>query len=251
MVGGRQWNLTRGFVESGQVLSYGNWREHSGAPVQPIHYGVRSDVVQEIDRQADLLVVDANQPTNKRWIGNYLNRPTDVSHFWPKEGQGDKDVQRGERSRLRDAVSTHLASLPYHIFVGVTGQAKDSGRNEVQKTYVTQMLASKIIVVSQKDGWEDHYRLMEALVSGALVMTDPMLLLPDGLRDGESLVVYRSLQDPSEKIEYYLKSESERLKIAQNGFNVAMGQYRSWHMMERIVDGLIKDNRKMPWQAPP
>ena len=76
---------------------------------------------------------------------------------------------------------------------------------------------------------------MEALVSGALVMTDPMLIMPKGLRDGESVVVYHSLDELESKVEYYLQRPEERVRIARKGYQVAMTTHRSWHVTERIV----------------
>lgn len=123
----------------------------------------------------------------------------------------------------------------YSIFVDVTGKAEDKGRNEAQYEYLSKLLDSKIVVVAQKDRWEDHYRLMEALVSGAMVMSDPMLNLPSGLRDQESIVVYQSLDDLVTQVTYYLNNTEARQAIALAGYRAAMRQHRSWHMMQRIL----------------
>ena len=58
------------------------------------------------------------------------------------------------------------------------------GRNKAQELYVATMLQYKIVVVCQRDLWEGHYRLMEALAGGAMVMTDPMHPLPFRIEDG-------------------------------------------------------------------
>ena len=165
-----------------------------------------------------------------------------MAHFWPRTGQDDWKVTRGQGSQLRNAVSEALHQAfvqsnnkQWNVFVGLTGQAKDAGRNQAQPAYLTKLLDSRIVVVAQKDGWEDHYRLMEALASGAMVMTDPMWSWPVGLEDGVSLVVYRSLSELVSKAKYYLENEQERQRIALQGYKVAMTRHRSWHMVERIV----------------
>ena len=61
------------------------------------------------------------------------------------------------------------------------------------------------LVVSQRDFWEDHLRLMEGLMSGALVMSDPITHLPAGLKENESIVIYNSLEELEQKILYYLR----------------------------------------------
>jgi hypothetical protein len=52
---------------------------------------------------------------------------------------------------------------------------------------------SKNIVVAQRDGWSDHNRITEALSSGATILADDTVVLPRGLRHGESLVIFFGL----------------------------------------------------------
>ena len=85
--------------------------------------------------------------------------------------------------------------------------------------------------------WEDHYRLFEALCSGALVMTDRMLSLPEGLQDGVSLVEFSSIDELKAKVLHYLRNSNERIAIATRGKRIAMERHRSWHRMEEVVFG--------------
>lgn len=246
IINGRRWNETTQFVDPGYVVNYGNWRDHSGSPLNHVNYGVRSDVVQGLYR---LLRTRRDEIANRGLadddaIVRGLRRMTDVSHFWPLPEVSDKFEQYLE-SRLRDAVSTTIAaqfdSSIYKVFVGICGKAGNVGSSEAQDAYLSKLMDSKIVVVSQKDNCEDHYRLMEALASGAMVMTDPMITLPLGLQDGESIVVYRSLQDLVTKATYYLKYSEERLMIAMKGYRIAMRQHRSWHMMQTILSSIYYD----------
>ena len=82
--------------------------------------------------------------------------------------------------------------------------------------------------------------MMEALASGAMVMTDPMLTLPKGLQAGKSIVVYHSLEELVSKAKYYLDAKAERQRIALEGYKVAMSLHRSWHMIERIVFDILQ-----------
>lgn len=91
--------------------------------------------------------------------------------------------------------------------------------------------------MTQRDNWEDHYRLFEALTSGALVMTDRMLSLPAGLQDGVSIIEYASVNDLKAKINFYLYHTEERLAIAARGKRIAMERHRSWHRMEEVIFG--------------
>jgi hypothetical protein len=246
VVEGRQWRVSKYFIEPGRVLQYGNWRDHAAAPVRHINYGVRTDMVEglqqlSVERTSHLKIKQA--PTAER-LALYQTRSTDVAHFWPLKRKETRKVVHGKGSRLRDAVSETLytsfvqndrsSASPLRVFLDLAGQAQQYGRNHAQAEYLSQLLDSKIVVVSQRDGWEDHYRLMEALASGALVMTDPMLAMPAGLKDGESVVVYTSLEDLVAKVRYYLEAVEERQRIALEGLKVSM-THRSWNMMESIV----------------
>ena len=121
------------------------------------------------------------------------------------------------------------------FFLGIAGQINKVGRSYVQDEYFEIMLGTKIVVISQRDQWEDHWRFMEALATGPLVMTDPMSYLPHGLVDGESVVVYRSLEELKRNILYYLEHEEERLRIAYKGHHAAIDHHRSWHDLERLI----------------
>jgi hypothetical protein len=103
--------------------------------------------------------------------------------------------------------------------------------------YIEALLRTKILVVTQRDGWEDHYRLFEGIVAGPMVMTDRMLALPAGLENGTSVVEFGSEKELLSLINYYLEHEDERLSIAAEGRRVAMSQHRSWHRMEQIIFG--------------
>lgn len=101
-------------------------------------------------------------------------------------------------------------------YVGLAGNAATEGRRQVQSVYIETMLDSKIVVVTQRDKWEDHYRLFEALVSGAMVMTDRMLGMPQGLENGTSLVEFESEQDLRTMILYYSSHPHGRCCASDN-----------------------------------
>jgi hypothetical protein len=118
-------------------------------------------------------------------------------------------------------------------------------------TYVKALLQSKIVVVAQRDEWEDHYRLYESLASGALVLTDPMLALPEGLVNGTNLLVYETLEDLELLLTYYLKHDEERQEIAKRGFAMVMGRHRTWHRMEQILFGEPQTSVDKPYAEAP
>jgi Glycosyl transferases group 1 len=115
------------------------------------------------------------------------------------------------------------------------------------------MLTTKMIVVAQRDEYEDHYRSMVSLVCGAMVMTDVMLGLPDGFQDKQNIVVYSSAETLKEQLYFYLntKNEMKRRNIAKKGWEMAMPKHRSWQRVEELLFGNpVSKSRKLHFRAP-
>jgi hypothetical protein len=169
-----------------------------------------------------------------------VERPVDVTHLWPLEAESSKLVGL-VGSNLRSVVTRALFNLgntsSVNVYVGTAGNAAHVGRSAVSSLYIEALLQTKILVVTQRDGWEDHYRLFEGIVAGSMVMTDRMLALPAGLVNGTSIIEFGSERELLSLINYYLEHEEERLSIAAEGRRVAMSQHRSWHRMEDIIFG--------------
>ena len=142
--------------------------------------------------------------------------------------------------------------------VGIRGGVAKAGRRGVHTAYMETLLTTKIMVVTQRDTWEDHYRLFEALITGTMVLSDVMLAPPAGIEDGKSVVFFRNPEELEEKLVYYLNNTDERLSIARKGREVAMTRHRSWHRMEDIVFNQTlthcpnsKSESKCPWTIHP
>ena len=249
-------NETTPFAPLGEPIDYASHKLlHNlyGVP-RILRYGVRSDLVDFMEKEYNGTFYEAvANATGKKLIDLISrDRPTDVFHPW----RPGTDMQHGKH---RSGIAQMLHTMEYEYAGNGTGPGLDGdvtgskrklkmilspmgrrsrpGRNSVQKEYVDTLTSTKIVVTSQRDRWEDHYRLMEALATGALVMTDPMSSLPRYFKDGESLVVYHSLAELKEKILYYLDHDDERLAIAKKGHWIAMNHHRSWHGLERIIFG--------------
>jgi hypothetical protein len=259
MVTGRDWNETTNSIDPGIIdpAFANNYSDWSSVPIQHLSYGVRSDILETMFRivqkaYAEVLGNNSTIMIEDIDLASVLPRPLDVAHFWPvPERQKNKlEVNRADNdSQLRDNVSRAiLAWNETHPnatgFAGLMGTPQETGRLAAQESYAEALLSYKIVVVAQKDHWEGHYRLMEALCSGALVLSDRELLIPEGLEDGKSIVVYDNVTDMIQKVEYYLwtASQEERWSIAREGRRVALTLHRSWHIMERVVFGKVMSN---------
>jgi Glycosyl transferases group 1 len=227
----RKWNASIPWVQSGILLDRESFPEPAVFEYRHRPIGVRTDTVQAIES-----LLNESYGLKLCHPIEELNRTIDISYFWELVNLTRRD------SHLRDMVYKLLKNMErdrpdLNMMVGVRGQTAIAGRRKVSNVYVDTLLQSKIVVVTQRDHWEDQYRLFEAIVSGALVMTDRMLSLPRGLKDGESVVEYTSIDDLQSKLNYYLTHRDERLAIAKRGRFVAMSNHRSWLHMEEIIFG--------------
>jgi hypothetical protein len=235
----RHWDEQLSWVDVGEPP---NLTTPDGIQYQHISYYVRTDTIRAI--QESLVqrgVTSTLGSLVESAATSALRRTTDVAHFWPVHShEHNLELQS---VHLRDVVSHVLSKLQQHhpkemtSFVGLAGVGKRLGRTNIATAYIDQLLDSKIVVVSQRDDWEDHFRLLEALVSGALVMTDFMHGLPAGFENGKNLIVYTSPQDLVDLILYYLEHDEERLQVASAGRLLAMERHRTWHRIEDIVFG--------------
>jgi Glycosyl transferases group 1 len=221
---------------------------------------INDDLERALDRPIDVAHFWPRNKHNKTQFFSSNTSPNNNKRN--KRNKNNMQVQDGflvQSSNLRDTVNLVLDKLDGTLieapkdsndainmtttvrkttitaFAGAQGRGRMLGRSIVQERYLEKLMATKIHGVSQRDEWEDHFRLLEALVSGAMVMTDEMLTLPAGLEDGVSLVVYRSAQDLAEKIHYYLSRPHERLAIARNGRRIAMSRHRAQHRIEEMI----------------
>ena len=214
------------------------------ASVQRLSLFVRQDVADAVDefvhhhQPEAYRAAESDGDGGSHGVGEAvarLSRPTDVRTFW-------NATVCNVACAFRNHVAETVASIPLkhpsvNVNTNVVGFIHRKGRNNVSPEYIEGMLSTKIIVLAQRDHWEDHARLDEALLSGALVMTDPQLYYPHGIVDGENIVVYNSIMDMESKIQYYLnpKNEEERIQIGRRGRELALTHHRVWQHAERLL----------------
>jgi hypothetical protein len=243
------------FAPLGEAIDWANHKQIGSIYGVPriLRYGVRSDLVEHLEKKfggGTFYEAEVENTTTSTGRGRQLidlvalDRPVDVFSPWRIGMDVNLAKHRNGIAQALQAISAEYngangdATKPkLEMLLESVGQRARPGRNSVQADYVDALLRSKIVITSQRDRWEDHYRLMEGLACGALVFTDPMSTLPHHLKDGESLIVYRSLSELKEKILYYVEHEDERLTIARKGHHIAMNYHRSWHGLERIIFG--------------
>lgn len=232
IAGWRHYNATSGWVHTGRRVDLNK----TGRDYVPTPLPVRTDTIQHLHDALQLRNFTLADAIEER-----LERPMDVTHMWPLDPTAHRSGVGNAMSELRTRVSRLVHDFGnrtgWTVHVGLAGTAVHAGRRGVSSAYIEALLSTKIVVVTQRDIWEDHYRLFEALVSGALVVTDTMLSLPVGLQNGTSIVEAGSADQLDALLEYYLQHPVERMAVAREGRRIAMSRHRSWHRLEEILFG--------------
>jgi hypothetical protein len=201
------------------------------AGVKHFHFAVRDDVKDALDE--DLVII-----TNETGISDPVDlpRPKDAAHFW--------NANMTRQAVLRTSVSREVMRLAalhpernLTLFCDIVGNKGKKGRNGISHEYIRALLEFKIVVLAQRDRWEDHLRLFEAMTSGALVISDQALDFPWGVVDTETIVVYKTMEEMQDKILYYLDHREERLRIARAGRDLALNHHRERHRYEDLILG--------------
>ena len=159
----------------------------------------------------------------------------------------------------------HVAGLTRHIEVGFVGKLwrRDSRRYRLLTGVLPRFRTndylewsspdemgriysqSKIVLNASING-DLNMRVFEALISGALLVTDR---IENGLNslfvEGTHFVGYGSLEEAVEKIAYYLSHEEERWRIADQGHQLALAEHsyaHRWSDMLATMEG-ARDHR--------
>lgn len=204
------------------------------AGAKRFHFSVRGDIFEAFEKDLPNYLNEIGLPSTMNRVD--LPRPKDAVHFW--------DMNNRRKALLRCEVSRHLMALNdtypernLTLFANIVGNRGKLGRTTVNWDYVRAMLEFKIVVVAQRDRHEDHYRLFEALISGAMVMSDPAMSLPYGVVHNETIILYRSMSQLQNQIIYYLDHPEERLRIARAGLELALNHHLGRNRYEDIILG--------------
>ena len=130
---------------------------------------------------------------------------------------------------------------PYKFYLGYDKTNIPNARAKLNENYFNTLLNSKIIITCNPDWWDGDYRLWESLASGALVICDKMLTpVTHPFEHKKHLVYYdrENIEELSSLIDYYLKNENERLKIAKEGHEYALKYHKYSDRANEIIDKL-------------
>jgi Glycosyl transferases group 1 len=255
IVRGRLWDSDQNWVQMGTLLPNPGRQGPYLTKGNLLHspYPVREAVVTEVMR---LLEIQRRDRHLRKLRPVDANRPNDVVFFGNKEDPAHYGNLRCQVSEtVQSLQEVKIAGHSIRTLVRFFGEPDlmTGSTSVVYGRYIQEMLQTKVIVIAQRDEWEDHYRLMESLASGALVFSDRMIAQPRGLVHLKNIVFYDDTASLRRLLLYFLdpKNEKERLSVAKKGWEVVMGHHRSWHRVEEIIFGSPKTAVDKAYDTPP
>ena len=78
-------------------------------------------------------------------------------------------------------------------------------------------------------------RIFDVLACQGFLITNFQSEIPEYFSDGVDLVIYDSIPDLLNKIDYYLKHEEKRIQIAKNGYEKVKNNYTYIHCLNQII----------------
>ncbi len=166
-------------------------------------------------------------------------RTIDISCLFSEEETNHVRTIKG-----RHRVVSFLKSQNFKDFNTVFDKVSEGGevgRSSDNPDYFNVLRNSKILVTCNPDRWEGDSRLWEALSSGCLVFVDRMIneLYANPLVDKEHLIYYDLSKAGLEKlyndILYYLKNDSERIEISEQGYEYVRKNHMSINRVDKVV----------------
>jgi len=129
-----------------------------------------------------------------------------------------------------------------NALINSTGLRSIVGKKVVKDAYIKAINQSKIGVISVNVFNSPNMKFTEFSSCGTFILADrPADFNMLGFKDGEHLVLYKNLNDLSDKIKYFLKHEAEREEIAKNGMKFVREHHNNTIRSIQFTDVIKKE----------
>jgi spore maturation protein CgeB len=111
------------------------------------------------------------------------------------------------------------------------------------RDYYEALSTAKIVLngaIDMAGADRGNMRCFEALGGGALLVSDEGNY-PEGMKDGETIVTYKSAETAVEQVKRFLQAPEQRLGLARAGHEMVSVRYSKevqWRRSEVLVAGL-------------
>jgi spore maturation protein CgeB len=153
------------------------------------------------------------------------------------------------RAKLLEAVSDYNIGVwgPYwsKLVQGSPLKGKAASIKMNYDQWVKIFNACKInLVIHYNDGkipcHQASPKLFEAMACKSFVLTDRQKDVQALFKDKEHLVYFKDIADLREKMDYYLKHDDERMRIAEAGYKEVIARHTFQDRMKFLLDELMK-----------
>ena len=146
-----------------------------------------------------------------------------------------KGKVEGETRDIRDRAYKSISQKNYNLYWN--NHTSPSKRTTSIDEYATKINQSKIWFASTGPTKDIGPRYFEVMLSKTLLCCNSMPYEYEGMFiDGKNCITYENdLSNLTEKIDYYLKNDSERNKIISNAYDFAKENYTWMAMAKRLI----------------
>lgn len=81
-------------------------------------------------------------------------------------------------------------------------------------------------------------RIFDVMSVGGFMLTNWQAEIPELFEDGKEIVTYKTPEELIDKADYYLRHETERLRIGVNGYKKVKSCYTYEHQLKKLLDML-------------
>lgn len=136
--------------------------------------------------------------------------------------------------------------LKINLFIAGYGWERYGGKylsfEQMNETFINSKINLCFTrTFNNKKQWKG--RIFEVMLQGGFLLTEYVPYLEKYFEIGKELDCFDSEKELLEKVEYYLKHEEERKKIAKNGWKKCIENYTPYHKMLKVFTEIEKETK--------
>lgn len=188
------------------------------------------DVIEEIIKKCELQLSDLYYEDSKQWVSDTIGR--DIS-------ARERVLVLETLGKIMDINLYSGSKLP-KVLQGLRIKEKGFANYETEMPYVFHNSKININITSKTIQSGIPLRVFDILSCGGFCITNYQPEIAEYFINGEELVMYTSMEDLIEKVEYYLNHEEEREQIAQNGYKKLKEKFDLSNAVEEMFSMIDK-----------
>jgi glycosyltransferase involved in cell wall biosynthesis len=123
-------------------------------------------------------------------------------------------------------------------------QGAIGNKNGMEGMEHTKFLNKGLMIIQNSRWGEVTRRIFEGMACGKMVLTDRLndnKKLNELFKENEEIVFYDNIVDCIEKMNYYNENESERERIAYNGYQKVINNFSQKQVVNKLIESYDKN----------